>query len=130
MCKTTSRLYAKLREDVSTQMKNDNPNTGGVARLAYIAREGKQPARPNWKIGDEARKRLSEKMLGDKNPNAGGIARKKAVCLLNEQREIVHRFDSLKIAEEYTSANHASVFNNRTRGTMYRGYYWVFEAEL
>lgn len=118
------------RQATSARMIQFNPNAGGKARLEYIRINGKQPDRPNWKISNEAKKRLSDKMLGAKNPNADGSVRRKIMCLLNKEREVIHRFPSLKAAEEFASANHASVFYNRARATMYRGYYWVFEAEM
>ena len=69
--KRKNKAYGWVRRLVSENMKANNPNQGGKARLAYIERHGGPPISSKYEFTSEGRKKVVENMTGETNPCFG-----------------------------------------------------------
>lgn len=69
--KRKNKAYGWVRRLVSENMKANNPNQGGKARLAYIEKHGRPPIHSKYEFSKEGRERMVEGKTGINNPNHG-----------------------------------------------------------
>ena len=64
--RNNNKTYGWLRRRLSNQMRENNPNSGGKARLAYIEKHGSPPTRTNYQLSKAGKKKLQK--FGSDNP--------------------------------------------------------------
>ena len=64
-----NKAYGWVRKLVSENMKENNPNAGGKARLEYIAKHGRAPIPSKYEWSKEGREQMVQSKNGINNPN-------------------------------------------------------------
>lgn len=65
------KAYGWVRRTISQNMRDNNPNKDGKARLQYIQKHGGPPIQTQYNLSEKGKMVLRENKLGSKNPNYG-----------------------------------------------------------